>query len=89
MGLRASPEWAARYYYIAKEMIRGNKTDVDNPFFFDKVVINTLGNEDFNPSLPWVFKFDSIRKRTAGDAPAYVDNLRAMGWSREHAWRIA
>ena len=32
MGLRASPEWAAWFYYIAEEMVRGDETDIGNPF---------------------------------------------------------
>jgi len=28
-------------------------------------------------------------KRIAGDIKAYVDDLRALGWSMEHAWQIA
>ena len=89
MGLRSSPEWAARFYYIAEEFVRGNERDIDNPLYWDKIVINAIGNDDFNPSLPWVYKYDSVRKLIAGDIRAYVDDLRTVGWSLEHAWKIA
>ena len=43
----------------------------------------------FHPSLPNVMKWDERRNRIAGDLRAYVDDLRAIGWSLEHAWQIA
>ena len=89
MGLKSSPEIAARPYYFSKELIRGKEDDPTNPFYWDKVVINAIGQEDFNPSLPWLFKYDSTRNRIAGDVRAYVDNLRCVGWSLEHAWKLA
>ena len=53
------------------------------------MVINAIGQEDFNPSLPWVFKYDSTRNWIAGDVRAYMDNLKCVGWSLEHAWKLA
>jgi len=89
MGLRPSPEWSCRFYYLAEEFIRGNESEIDNPLRWDKVVLNLIGNSDFNPSLPNVFKWNKIKNRLAGEIKAYVDDLRALGWSLEHAWRIA
>ena len=34
-------------------------------------------------------KWDAILNRISGDIKAYVDDLRAIGWSLEHAWKIA
>jgi len=48
-----------------------------------------IGNEDFNPALPNVFKWNEAAQRLAGEIKAYVDDLRALGWSLEHAWQIA
>ena len=79
MGLRACAEWAARFYYIAEEFVRGNESDFKNPLYWDKVVINALGNNDFNPLIPWVYKCDSVRKLIARDVQAYVDDLRTVG----------
>jgi len=36
-----------------------------------------------------VFKWNEIAGKIAGDLRAYVDDLRAIGWSHEHAWQIA
>ena len=89
MGLRPSPEWACRFYYLAEEFIRGDESDRDNPLFWDQVKLNLIGNEGYNASLPNVMKWNSIVGRIAGDIKAYVDDLRAIGWSLEHAWQIA
>ena len=88
MSLKPSPGWLAMHYYLAEEFVRGDEKDSNNPFFWDKIIINAIGNKDFNPSLQWVFKYNSILKIIAGDVRFYVDNLRAVGWSMEHAWLI-
>ena len=85
MGAKPSPEWAVRFYYVAEEFIKGSQMDKSNPFFFNKVIINAVGDPGFNPSLPWVFKYDSVRRLIAGDVKAYIDDLRSLGYSLEHA----
>jgi len=89
MGLRPSPEWSCRFYYLAEEFIRGNEKEPNNPLRWDRVVLNLIGNPDFNPALPNVFKWNETAQRLAGEIKAYVDDLRALGWSLEHAWQIA
>jgi len=89
MGLRPSPEWSCRFYYLAEEFIRGNEKEKSNPLRWDRVILNLIGNPDFNPSLPNVFKWNDDVQRLAGEIKAYVDDLRALGWSLEHAWAIA
>jgi len=89
MGFRPSPEWSCRFYYLAEEFIRGNESDPSNPLHWSEIKLNLIGNENFNPSLPNVMKWNTIYHRIAGDIKAYVDDLRAIGWSLEHAWKIA
>ena len=48
-----------------------------------------VGSKKYNPALPNVYKWDSIVKRIAGDLVAFIDDLRAIGYSLEQAWRIA
>ena len=88
-GLNQSPEHAVTFYYIAEEFVRGNHLDTSNPLYWDEVILNLIGNIEFNPALPNAYKWDSVLKRIAGDLIAYVDDLRAIGFSLEHAWRIA
>ena len=85
-GLKSSPEIAARAYYLAKGLIQGKEKNQTNPFFLDKVVINAIVQEDFNPALPWVLKYNITRKMVTGDVRAYIDDLRSVRWRLEHAW---
>ena len=89
MGFRPSPEWSCRFYYLAEEFARGNELEDSNPLYWDKVVINVLGNSDFNPAFPNLMKLDSRNNRIAGDIRAYVDDLRTVGYNLEQAWAIA
>ena len=88
-GFRQSPEVSFIFHHLAEEIIRGDRRDRHNSLRFDRVVINAIGNKDYNPSLPNVFKFDDIKKRIAGNLVVYVDDLRTLGYSLEEAWRIA
>ena len=89
MGLRPSPEWSCRFYYLAEEFVRGDERSQNNPLFWDKLILNLIGSPDYNPAMPNVFKWNSVVQRMAGEIKAYVDDLRALGWSLEHVWKIA
>ena len=89
MGFKSSPYWAAKYYYLAEEFVRGDDQDLENPLFWDKVSLNLLGNPDYNPAYPNVIKLNSIEYLLAGDIKAYVDDIRTMGHTMEQAWAIA
>ena len=88
-GLKSSPEVATTFYYLAEEFIRGKQDDFSNPLRWDEVILNMIGEEDYNPSFPNVYKWDSRKLRIAGELIAYVDDLRALGFSLEYAWQIA
>jgi len=72
MGLRPSPEWSCRFYYLAEEFIRGNEKEIENPLRWDKVILNLIGNSDFNPALPNVFKWNDKAQRMAGEIKAMI-----------------
>ena len=56
---------------------------------WDSIILNLVGSKEYNPSLPNVYKWDSIAKRIAGDLVAFIDDLRAIGYTLEQAWLIA
>ena len=89
MGFKSSPEWSCRFYYLAEEFVRGDETAANNPLRWDDIILNLIGSESFNPAYPNVFKWNKLKQRISGDLKAYVDDLRAIGWSLEHAWIIA
>ena len=88
-GMKNSPEMACTFYYLAEEFIRGNHHETTNPLRWDEVILNLIGNKDYNPAFPNVYKWDKYVKRIAGELIAYIDDLRAIGFSLEHAWQIA
>ena len=88
-GNQQSPEICEMYYYLAEEMIRGNPSDLSNTLRYDKVIFNAAGTHELNPALPNVYKWDAVNQIITGDLVVYVDDLRTLGFSLEHAWQIA
>lgn len=89
MGMKLSPFWAARYYYVMEEFIIGNPKDTNNAFRWDEVILNLPGSESFNPTLPFVIKWDNMNKRVAAAIKAYVDDLRVLAANMDLAWKAA
>lgn len=89
MGMKIIPEQSVRFYYLAKEFVRGNHREKNNPLRWDRKVLNLLGSKEYNPSFPWIYKWDDVHERISGEILAYVDDLHAIGFSLEEAWRIA
>ena len=86
MGLKPSPYWSARCYYLMEEFMMGDHRSRTNAFRWDDIVLNLPGDPTFNPSQPFVFKWDSTTKLIAASIRAYVDDLRIVAANRELAW---
>lgn len=57
-----------------------------NLFFWDVIVFNFPGSEDYNPDMPWVYRWsDNIMPAFFG---TYIDDIRT-GASRELSCRQA
>jgi hypothetical protein len=89
MGLRSSPYQAVQAMGVAEEVIRGDRKDPSNVFRWDEVVLNLPGDEDYDPSMPWVYKVRCNDGRIAADLFIFVDDLRPTGPSRKDAWLAA
>ena len=89
MGLKASPVWSAKYYYFMEEFAIGNHTDKSNTLRWDTIILNLPGSSNFNPSLPFVIKWDSVTKMIAAAIRAYANDLRVVAPTRELAWRAS
>jgi hypothetical protein len=89
MGARPSPYSSVRFYYLAEEFCKGNRTDLNNPLRWDKIILNLPGSVDYDPTKPRLYKWDSVHQRIAGDLSTFVDDLRITGQTVEHAWHIA
>ena len=77
MGLCPSPFNACKMFAITVDVIRGDKTDPDNPFKWTHVETNYPGSDNYDPSKPWCRKY--YFKTPAGDLEVYVDDVRPFG----------
>jgi hypothetical protein len=89
MGLRPSPYYAVRYYYWAEEFARGNPEDKANFLGWTRVILNLPGDTKFDPTMPFVMKWNDSISNIAGDVVAFVDDLRASGKDEESSWGVA
>jgi len=70
---------------MAKYVAYGDRTDPQNPFAWEQVVLNLPGSESYDPSLPWVMKIRSDG-HLACEVFVYVDDGRITGWSPDPDW---
>ena len=77
MGLKSSPYNCTRAAAWGEDFVRGDRRDPKNPFRWDKVILNMPGQESYDPRLPWVFRFDSVRNQVAACFCTYVDDIRS------------
>jgi hypothetical protein len=89
MGLRSSPYQAVQAMGVAEEVIRGDRKDPLNVFWWDTVALNLPGNKEYDPNLPWVRKVRLEDGGIAADLFIFVDDLRPTGLSRKEAWQAA
>jgi hypothetical protein len=69
---------------LAEELIRGNRSDKANPFYWDKVI----GLCDFDPTRPKVMKWDSKNNWIVCDLVVFVNDLRGSVPSVELTWAV-
>ena len=89
MGFKPSPYLTIRYLAIVEEFAQGDRLNPVNPFKFDRVILNLLCSSKFDPTMPWIYKWNSEAQRMAGDLVSFVDDLRVAGYSIEHCWQCA
>ncbi|KAL7521106.1 LOW QUALITY PROTEIN: hypothetical protein ACHAWX_005796 [Stephanocyclus meneghinianus] len=85
MGLRDSPYRSIQMAVIAKLPSYGNKDLPSNPFQWECVVLNLLGQADYDSTYPWVYKRQKDG-HIASDIFLYVDNGRPTGFCEEQCW---
>jgi hypothetical protein len=73
--------------HLAFEVVKGCKDDPNNALSWDRVILNLPGQPDYNPAFPWVYR---VRRdgTVAGATPAFVDDLRPVGSSKEHCFSV-
>jgi hypothetical protein len=69
------------------EFVVGDKACPDNPFRWDRVVLNLPGDPDYNPSMPRVYKWNELLKAIAADLYCFMDDFRLAGPTEEQTKR--
>jgi hypothetical protein len=88
MGLRTSPYQAVQGMLWAMERVFGDRDAEANVFAWKHMRLNLPGDDDYDPTLPWVFK----SKRDGSMAPdvhVYVDDIRCSGRTELECWRAS
>jgi len=89
MGFRPSPFLCTQTFGWGEDVIRGDRHALDNPFRWDKVVLNLPGSQQFDPCLPWVYRWDSVDSRIASFFETYMDDIRTGGASEALTWEAS
>jgi hypothetical protein len=79
MGMKPSPWVTTRLLSWLTEIVKGDRTEPTNPFKWDKVILNLPGMDDYDPSMPRVYKWNNSTKSIACDVKTFVDDYRTCG----------
>lgn len=83
MGFRCSPYITTQTFAWGEEIIIGDLADQSNPFAWDEVKMNFPGTPDYDPTMPWMYKWNSIRGCMPAFFGTYVDDVRTGAWSED------
>ena len=78
MGLLSSPFATTRIFSRAMEVITGDRKRSSNPFFWDVFIQNSPGTTSYDPNIPSIYIWDSIRGVIRAACKTYVDDLRSI-----------
>ncbi len=85
MGLMTSPYICTKMLALADEMVKGDPSDLRNPFQWAVVQLNLPGDPTYSPQLPWVYRTREDGS-FASEVVSYVDDGRPVGASEERCW---
>ena len=69
-----------------KQIAYGNHKDPNNPYHWEKVILNLPGDFAYDGTKPWVFK-KHRDGRLASETLVYVDDGRHMGADKLLCWK--
>lgn len=84
MGLKSSPYNCIRTFLWSEDFIRGDREAKDNPLRWDSVVTNLPGAKDYDPTKPWIYRWDEVNQRIAASFCSYVDDIRTWAQGEDH-----
>ena len=89
MGMMCSPYNATQSFSVSAEFITGDTKDLDSPLGWDKVVLNMPGTSEYNPCMPWCYRWNSERQEMPGFFATYVDDIRTGGHSEDQCYQVS
>ena len=79
MGMCPSPWVTIRLLMWMMEIVIGNHLEISNPFCWDHVVMSLPGNPNYDPGMPWVYKWNNMASTIACDCKFFCDDFRITG----------
>ena len=83
MGMRPSPWVTIRLLMWMMEVVVGDRRDVNNPFRWDRIVLNLPGSPEYDPTLPRVYKWNERIQSMACECKFFCDDFRVVGPNEE------
>lgn len=88
MGLSPSPYLAVQQMLWGEELMFGDRKNPNNPFRWDRVVLNLPGMDSYDPSKTWVAKIRADGTM-ASDMFLYIDDVRTTGRNSDECWNAS
>ena len=79
MGFKPSPFVTTQTFGWGEEIIVGDINNPTNPFAWDVVKLNLPGTSEYDPSMPWVYRWNSKEEKMASFFGTYIDDIRGGG----------
>ena len=91
MGLRLSPFICVLMFLLVQESLKKLEqwNSPGNLFRWDQVVMNCPGDPMFDPSMPWLYKWDARNSYLASDILAYIDDVRGAASGTQASSKMA
>ena len=87
MDLRLSLENAVRHLIQVEEIANRDHLNTRNPFHWTISVLNFPENNEFDPAVPWYYKFNEVVGRMVDDCITFVDSMRVEIFSEGNFWQ--
>ena len=84
MGLKSSPYNSIRTFLWSEDFIRGDRRSKANPLRWDSVIANLPGSKNYDPTKPWIYRWDAVNNRIAASFCTYVDDIRTWAEGEDH-----
>ena len=73
----------------ANYVVKGDRSNPDKPFRWDKISLNLPGDPSYSPTINWMSKVRGETQELAADFTTFVDESRVAEGSEKEAWSSA